>query len=78
MNREWSPFATALIEELGGVTEVAKICEITKASVCWWRYAGVPRAWKKFLQLKFPNLKCWALLDKPAEVKASVDNSNAQ
>ena len=70
--------SSVLIGELGGSVKVAEICGLKHPTVCGWRHTGIPRAWKKFLQLKFPNLKCWALLDKPAEAKASVDNSNAQ
>lgn len=78
MNQPSDRLASALISELGGPYTVAKICDIKGPSVIGWRHHGIPKPWKKFLQLKFPNLKCWALLDKPAEAKASVDNSNAQ
>ena len=61
MRRVWQRFPTELIKELGGVAEVAKVCGITRPSVCGWRYSDVPRAHKNFLRLKFPALKCWRL-----------------
>ena len=56
--------AKALIDELGGLTKVAGICKITAPSVFTWKIYGVPDARLMFLQLKYPNLNSWKLLDK--------------
>ena len=57
--------ACALIDELGGVSRVAGICNIKPASVCGWRTHGIPQARYQFLRLAYPRLKCWSL-DKAA------------
>ena len=56
--------AKSLITELGGVCQVARICEIASSSVCSWRTIGVPRARLMYLKLKYPKLKVWTEIKK--------------
>lgn len=45
-----------LIDQLGGTSKVAQLCEVTKASVSQWRTNGIPRARLMFLRLARPEL----------------------
>jgi hypothetical protein len=53
------PLAKELIEELGGMCEAARICDIASSSVASWSKIGVPRARVMYLKLKFPKLNVW-------------------
>lgn len=44
-----------IIDNLGGTSKVAEICEIKPASVSEWRQKGIPKAWKKYFQLARPD-----------------------
>lgn len=50
-----------IIDDLGGITEVARICEVTTGAVAQWRHNGIPRARLMFLRLLRPDL--FATLD---------------
>lgn len=52
MDRE----ANKIIDKLGGTNATARICEITPPSVSDWRKTGIPKPWKKYLQLLRPDL----------------------
>jgi len=43
-----------IIDALGGTSEVARLCEISPASVSEWRRLGIPKARLKFLELARP------------------------
>jgi len=45
-----------LIDALGGTSEVARLCDLTTGAVSQWRTNGIPRAWKKYLQLAKPSI----------------------
>ena len=40
-----------LIEKIGGVSKVAKICQITPSAVSQWKKNGIPKAQVNFLNL---------------------------
>ena len=44
-----------IIDNLGGTTRTAEICEITPAAVSQWRTNGIPRAQRRYLRLKYPH-----------------------
>lgn len=52
-------FVNAVISEIGGVNQVARICQIRPASVCDWRKNGIPRARLMYLKLLMPHLRAW-------------------
>jgi hypothetical protein len=45
-----------IIDQLGGTSAVARLCEVTKASVSQWRSAGIPKARLMFLKLARPEV----------------------
>ena len=51
----------AILEELGGVNAVSRICSLTNPSVSNWKKKGIPKAWVFYLKLKYPKLKAWSL-----------------
>lgn len=55
MSTELHPDAQ-LIERLGGVRAVAKLCDIRDPSVYQWRHRGIPRARRQFLELLRPDI----------------------
>lgn len=50
-----SPSASTVIDRLGGTGRVARICEVSSASVSQWRLNGIPAARRQFLQLLRPD-----------------------
>lgn len=44
-----------IIDALGGTTEVARICEIKPPSVSQWRFDGIPKARRQYLELLRPE-----------------------
>jgi hypothetical protein len=44
-----------VIDRLGGTGAVARICDITDASVSGWRKSRIPKPWVKFLRLIYPE-----------------------
>lgn len=52
-------FISALIDELGGLSAVAKICRIKPSSVFMWKKQGIPYSRVMYLKLAYPNLKAW-------------------
>ena len=61
MKKEKPNIAACVIEELGGLYAVAKICHIKPQSVNNWRKKRLPPAREQFLKLAYPNLKAWDL-----------------
>lgn len=51
--------AKRVIEELGGVSVVARLCKIAPSSVCLWKETGLPQAREMFFRVAYPNLKAW-------------------
>ncbi|OWQ78092.1 hypothetical protein CEE57_00045 [Stenotrophomonas maltophilia] len=49
------PSASTVIDRLGGTGRVARICEVSSASVSQWRLNGIPHARRQFLQLLRPD-----------------------
>jgi hypothetical protein len=45
-----------IIDELGGTSAVAKLCEIKPSSVSEWRQSGIPKGRRKYFQLLRPDL----------------------
>jgi hypothetical protein len=47
--------AETIIERLGGVGAVAKMCRITSAAVSQWKRDGIPPARRQYLELARPD-----------------------
>ena len=47
---------SALIDKLGGTTKAAQFFDVSPPSVHGWRYDGLPRARRMYLQLARPDL----------------------
>jgi hypothetical protein len=45
-----------IIDEIGGTSEVARLCEVEPPSVSEWRKTGIPRARLMFLKLARPDV----------------------
>lgn len=45
-----------IIDELGGTSAVAKLCEVKPSSVSEWRTQGIPRARRQYMRLLRPDL----------------------
>lgn len=52
--------ANKIIEEMGGVTALARWAERAPASVHRWRTAGIPSAFYRLLKKEHPELKAWS------------------
>ena len=48
--------ASEIIDDLGGTTAVAELCEIKPPIVSEWRKNGIPKAQLKFLELARPDV----------------------
>lgn len=48
--------ANKTIDRLGGTSVVARLCDITTASVSDWRHNGIPKAWLKYFQCIRPDV----------------------
>ncbi len=48
-----------IIDELGGVTAIAKELNLSTAATSQWRKFGIPSSRTMYLQLKYPKLKAW-------------------
>jgi hypothetical protein len=46
---------SAAIDAIGGSTVVARICDVTSQAVSQWRRNGIPKPWRKYLQLVRPE-----------------------
>ncbi len=47
---------SAIIDELGGPSHLARICKIKHPPVCRWRYTGIPPARRQYLELLRPDV----------------------
>lgn len=45
-----------IIDELGGTSAVAELCQVSSPSVSEWRHAGIPQARRMYLQVLFPEV----------------------
>ena len=48
--------ANQVIDQIGGTSEVARICDVTVGAVSQWRTNGIPRARMMYLQVIRPDL----------------------
>ncbi len=48
--------SSEIIDELGGTSKVAEMCEITTGAVSQWRDTGIPKARLRYLQLLRPEV----------------------
>ncbi len=55
MKHPFNASVSVAIDRMGGTGEVAKLCEITPASVSGWKCDGMPKARIKFLRLARPE-----------------------
>ncbi|WP_455016702.1 Cro/CI family transcriptional regulator [Kingella oralis] len=57
------------IQVFGGVSEVAKVCGITRSAVSQWKRNGIPKAQMNFLKTKFPRkfIEYQAIIEKETE-----------
>ncbi len=51
--------ASHVIDELGGITKVARLCNIAPSSVFLWRKNGIPEERENFLRSTYPDLRAW-------------------
>lgn len=51
--------ASKVIDELGGLSVVARLCQISPASVFQWKKNGMPRAREMYFRVAYPKLKAW-------------------
>ncbi len=54
MNKD--PLAEKIIDELGGTSATARLCEIDPASVSEWRWNGIPPARLLYFKVLRPDL----------------------
>ena len=47
--------ANEVIDNLGGTSKVAELCDIKSPSVSDWRKYGIPKPWRKFLMCQHPE-----------------------
>lgn len=45
-----------IIDDLGGTSAVAELCEVKPSSVSEWRTQGIPRARRQYLKLLRPDV----------------------
>ena len=45
-----------IIDDLGGTTKVAALCEISTAAISQWRTKGIPKGRLKYLKLARPDV----------------------
>lgn len=45
-----------IIDELGGISAVARICDVTTSASAQWRHNGIPRARLMYLRLVRPDV----------------------
>lgn len=50
------PASSTVIDALGGVTAVSKVCEISTAAVAQWRRYGIPKARLQYLRERFREM----------------------
>ena len=53
------------IQVFGGVSEVAKVCGITRSAVSQWKRNGIPKAQMNFLKTKF--IEYQAIIERETE-----------
>lgn len=50
--------AIRLIKELGA-KQMQKDANVARCTISSWKIRGIPRAWIKFFQEKYPELEVW-------------------
>lgn len=66
-----------IIDELGGTSEVARICNVQPPSVSEWRKTGIPEARLMFLRLLRPDVFTSDVADKTETVSECVPTGPA-
>lgn len=61
--------ATKVIDELGGTSQVARLMQISKASVSAWRKNGIPQAREMYFRVAYPKLEAWGNVKKSKKSK---------
>ena len=64
MTKRQHPDST-VIDLLGGTNKVAAICDIKPPSVSEWRKNGIPDGWRRFFELRNPEVFEKATAGKP-------------
>ncbi len=65
--------ANTIIDELGGTSVVAEMCDVTTGAVSQWREHGIPKAQWKFLSAVRPEVfkgRDWVKTDYSAKKAA--------
>ena len=44
-----------IIDNLGGTSKVAEMCDIKPSSVSDWRKHGIPKGWRKYFEVTNPD-----------------------
>lgn len=47
---------TEVIEQLGGVSAVARLCQVSRAAVSQWKTDGIPQARRMYLEVVRPEV----------------------
>lgn len=72
---------SALIEALGGTTQVAALCDIKSPSVSEWKRNGIPKAQRNFLRLARAEIvqayEAGTLVDFMARAEAPANDPEA-
>lgn len=50
--------AVKLIKELG-TKQIQKDANVARCTISSWKIRGIPRAWVKFFQERYPDLAVW-------------------
>jgi DNA-binding transcriptional regulator YdaS (Cro superfamily) len=56
MNNNSADEANEVIQRLGGTNKTARLCEVSPQAVSQWRTKGLPKAQRKFLRVKRPDV----------------------
>lgn len=51
-----SKYANTIIDELGGTSAVAEMCNVTTGAVSQWRHNGIPEARMMYLKAVRPDV----------------------
>lgn len=67
-----NPNPNAVIDGIGGTSEVARLCEVTTGAVSQWRHGGIPKARLMYLRLARPEV-----FEREADPALAEDVANA-
>lgn len=46
-----------------GAAKLARACGLTRGQVTHWKTKGIPKAWRWYLRLAYPQLEVWKHYD---------------